>query len=57
MIAAALGVRPDDDIVWAMLVYLLFGPEGHEDLTRLPAGRAGERKRRREQAKTFGCAE
>jgi hypothetical protein len=53
MIAAALGVRPDDDIVWAMLVHLLFGPAGHEDLTRLPAGRAGERKGQREQAKTL----
>jgi hypothetical protein len=35
-----------------MLLRLLFGPEGQEDVTRLPAGCAGERKSQREQAKT-----
>jgi hypothetical protein len=32
MVAAALGIHPDDGIVWAMLSRLLFGPESHQDL-------------------------
>ena len=52
MITAALGIHPDDDIVWAMLLRLLFGPEGHEDLSRVPTGCAEERKSDREQPQT-----
>ena len=52
MIAAALGVHPDDGILRAVLLGLLFCPEGHQDLRRVPAGCAEERKNNREKPRT-----
>src|SRR5580700_8535536 len=51
MIAAALRIYPDDGILWAMFLRLLFGPESHQDLRRLRASCEGERKSREEQSR------
>jgi hypothetical protein len=50
MIAAALRIHPDDGILWAMFLCLLFGPESHQDLRHLRASCEGERKSREEQS-------
>src|SRR5437868_15370909 len=46
MIPAALRIHPDDSILWAMFLRLLFGPESYQDLRRLRASGKGERKGR-----------
>jgi len=52
MIPAGLRIHPDDGILWAMFLRLLFGPESHQDLRRLRASGEGERNGRKKLSPT-----